>query len=73
MLAKGVEAPHIYRGIAAYQRAFGMIDTAFAGGREWIAGDLFSIAEINLAPYCARLEYTGLLPIWLARSPVVTA
>jgi glutathione S-transferase len=61
---RGLEAPHVYRGVVAFEKAFAKIDKVLSDGRTWLAGEQFSIAEINLCPYVARLEYLGLLKIW---------
>ena len=71
--AKGIEAPHVYRGIVAYEKAFQKIDKALGAGREWLAGGIFSLAEINLAPYLARLEYMNLFDVWIGDRPRVAA
>ena len=68
----GVEAPHVYRGVVAFEKAFQKINKVLAGGRSWLAGDRFSLAEINLAPYFARLEYMNLLDVWTGDRPLVT-
>ena len=69
--AKGVEAPHVQRGVVAYEKIFQNIDKALADGREWLTGDLFSLAEINLAPYFVRLQYMTLLDVWTGGRPRV--
>lgn len=70
---KGVEAPHILRGAVAFEKAFHKIEKTLGDGRPWLAGDLFSLAEINLAPYVARLDFMGVLDIWTADRPKTSA
>jgi glutathione S-transferase len=70
---EGVASPYVFRGIAAYEIAFRGMDEALAGGADWLAGDMFSLAEINLAPMVARLAYLTLLDLWLADRPAVRA
>lgn len=70
--ASGVEAPHVYRGVVAFEKAFQKIDKVLADGHSWLAGNRFSLAEINLAPYFARLEYMNLLDVWTGDRPLVT-
>ncbi len=67
----GVESRYVYRGIAAFEMAFKGIDGALSDGNVWLANNMFSLAEINLTPMLARLEYLTLLDIWLSRRPVV--
>jgi glutathione S-transferase len=69
----GADAPHIYRGAVAYEKVFQKIDKKLADGAEWLAGGRFTLAEINLAPYFARLDYMGLLDLWIGERPRVVA
>ena len=63
------DAPHVYRAIAAYEKAFGKIEKTLGDGRTWLCGGIFSLAEINLVTYVARLEWMNLLDIWLTERP----
>ncbi|HUT51503.1 MAG TPA: glutathione S-transferase family protein [Alphaproteobacteria bacterium] len=69
----GVEAPHVERGVVAYEKVFQKIDKALTDGRDWLVGDMFSLAEINLAVYFARLEYMTLLDVWTGERPAAAA
>ena len=69
----GVDSPYVYNAIAAYESTFGKLEKAFADGRSWIMGDAFTLAEINLAPYMARLDYLTLLDVWTGERPGVAA
>ena len=69
----GVESPFVLWAIAAYERAFKSMDDALADGGEWLVGGTFSLAEINLMPYLARLEYLALLGVWIEGRPRVRA
>jgi glutathione S-transferase len=40
-------------------------------GDAWLAGPDYSLADINLMPYVARLEYLGLLDLWTSERPRV--
>ena len=56
-------SPH---GIAAYERAFKLLDETLAEhGGPWVVGNNPTLADINLMPYAARLEYLGLIGAWL--------
>lgn len=67
----GVESPYVLWAIAAFERAFDSIDETLGRGGKWLAGDAFSLAEISLMPYVARLEYLNLLDIWVGSRPGV--
>ena len=77
----GVDSPYVARAVASYEIAFkgmeealtGGVAEGVAGGSEWLAGGMFSLAEINLAPFVARLEYLTLLDLWTAGRPAVAA
>jgi glutathione S-transferase len=73
MFEDGLDSPYVFRAIGAYEMAFKGMDEALAGGSDWLAGGMFSLAEINLAPFVARLDYMTLLDHWLAERPAVQA
>lgn len=68
---QGLDSPFVFRGIAAFEIAFKNMDDALADGADWLESDMFSLAEINVVPMVARLEYLTLLDVWLADRPVV--
>ena len=67
----GVDSPHVYNAIAAYESAFEKLEKILAHGRGWVMGDAFTIADIVLAPYMARLDYLTLLDVWTGERPGV--
>lgn len=73
LFEEGVESPYVFRAVAAYEMAFKGMAEALADGRNWLVGDMFSLAEINLAPFVARLEYLTLLELWISDRPAVRA
>ena len=73
MYEKGLDSPYVFRAVGAYELAFKAMDEVLASGSDWLVDDMFSLAEINLAPFVARLEYLTLLDLWIAeRSTVAT-
>jgi glutathione S-transferase len=66
----GVESPFVLWAIAAYERAFKTMEANLAGGGDWLVG-AFSLADVNLMPYLARLEYLTLLDVWIGHRPRV--
>ena len=54
-------------------RRFLGIDKALSDSRTWLCGNQFTLAEINLVPYVARLEYLNMLDIWTVDRPKVVA
>jgi glutathione S-transferase len=68
---QGVESPYVYEGIAAFEKAFAKMEDDLADGRRWLLGDALTLADINLMPFVARLNYLTLLPVWIADRPNV--
>lgn len=66
----GVESPYVFQGIAHWEKAFSRTEKVLeeAGG-PWLLGEPYSLADANLTPYVARLEYLNLLDLWLADRP----
>jgi glutathione S-transferase len=67
----GVRSPYVRHGIAAYERAFKLLEDTLAETGPWILGADPSLADINLMPFAARLEYLGLLDLWIKDRPRV--
>jgi glutathione S-transferase len=67
----GVQSPFVVHAIAAYERAFKMLEADLAGGGPWILGADPTLADINLMPLVARLDYLGLLDLWTGGRPRV--
>ena len=66
----GVKSPFVVHGIAAYERAFKMLEASIAEDKgPWILGSDPTLADINLMPYAARLNYLGLLDLWIKDRP----
>lgn len=69
---KGVESTYVFQAIASYEKLFKNLErTLEEGGGPWVLGEKYSLADINLMPYVARIEYLTLLPIWIEDRPRV--
>ena len=65
-----MKSPFVVHGIAAYERAFKMLEATLAEDNgPWIFGFDPTLADINLMPYAARLDYLGLLDLWIKDRP----
>jgi len=73
MFEEGLDSPYVFRAVGAYEIAFKAMETALSDGRQWLARDMFSLAEISLAPFVARLEYMTMLDLWIDERPAVAA
>ena len=71
--AEGVESFYVFLAIASYEKAFAAMEAELADGRLWLVGDDYSLADIALSPFVARLNYLGLLDVWIAERPHVRA
>jgi glutathione S-transferase len=67
---EGLDSPYALRAIAAWERIFGNIESALDDGRPWLMGEMFTLAEVNLAAFVARLDGLRLLPVWLDDRPL---
>ena len=67
----GPRSPFVLYAIAAYERAFEVLDETLTNSGPWVLGDQISLADINLMPYVARLDYLQLLGLWTDRRPHV--
>src|SRR5215471_3332370 len=67
----GVHSPFVLHAIAAYERAFKLLEETLAEGGPWIVGERPTLADINLMPFAARLDYLGLLDLWTHDRPRV--
>ena len=65
----GFDSPYALRAIATWERVFQSIDKIMADGRTWIMGEQFTLADLNLAPFVARLDGLKLVEPWLAKRP----
>jgi glutathione S-transferase len=68
----GVQSPFVLHAIAAYERAFKYLEETLAeAGGPWVLGRQPTLADINLMPFAARLDYLGLLGVWTDNRPHV--
>ena len=68
---EGMDSFYAYRAIADWENIFAKAQAALADDREWLMGSQFTLAEVNLAPYIARLDGMQLLDVWLDERPQV--
>jgi glutathione S-transferase len=66
---EGLGSPYALRAIASWERIFSDIEANLSDGRKWLMGAQFTLAEINFAPFVARLDGLALLPAWLDERP----
>ena len=69
----GCQSPFIEQGIFAFEKMFGEMEESLSDGRSWLVGENFSLADINVIPFAARLDYLTLLNVWTKERPLVAA
>jgi len=69
----GVHSPFVLHAIAAYERAFKLMETTLAERGPWLLGQRPTLADINMMPFVGRLAYLGLLEAWTAGRPHINA
>lgn len=65
---EGVESPYVFYGIAHFEKMFRAMEKDLADA-DWLVANAYSLADINLMPFVARLEKLDLLDIWLTERP----
>lgn len=69
ILELGLASPYFEPAVRRYEKLFDDFE-ATLGHRPWLAGDMFSLADVGYAPYLARLRHLG-LNILFDRRPLV--
>jgi glutathione S-transferase len=64
----GADSVYVLQGIFAFEKMFREMEGDLSSKHEWLLGD-FTLADINVIPFVARLEYLGLLDIWIGERP----
>lgn len=70
--AEGTESPYVMWAVGAFEIAFKDMEATLATDGDWLLGE-YTLADINMMPYVARLDYLGLLDIWTVDRPRVKA
>lgn len=60
----GMDAPFAADAMRLYDGALDRIETRLAEGRDWLAGNAWSLAEACLTPYIVRLDHLQLASMW---------
>ena len=61
----GIESPYVFEAIGHWEKAFKAMDDALANGEAWLVGETFTLGDINMIPYVARLDYLNLLDVFI--------
>ena len=66
---EGMDSPYAMRAIAAWERIFAKIEKTVAERGPWLMGRQFTLADLELATFIARLDGLTLVEPWLAERP----
>jgi glutathione S-transferase len=69
----GCDSPFVEQGIFAFEKMFAEMEEALSDGRPWLVGQNFSLADVNVIPFAARLDYLTILDVWIKERPLVAA
>jgi len=69
----GCGSPFVEQGIFAFDKLFGEMEACLLDGRPWLVGQNFSLADINVIPFAARLDYLAILDVWIKERPLIAA
>jgi glutathione S-transferase len=61
----GVASPFVKYAVYAFEATFKNIEIELSDGKDWLVQGKYSLADLGLTPYLARLEYLNLLEVWL--------
>jgi glutathione S-transferase len=70
---QGCDSPFVEQGIFAFEKLFQEMEAVLAPGQDWLVGTSFTLGDINVIPFAARLHYLNLLDVWIANRPHVRA
>jgi glutathione S-transferase len=68
---QGVDSPYVEQGVFAFEKMFREMEAELSFGKDWLVTPRFSLADINVIPFVARLEYLDLLDVWISHRPHV--
>jgi len=70
LIEQGTEAPIFAPNVLTYDAIMGKMESALAG-RQWLAGEEYSLADAALLPYVQRLVHLQLTDVFLSHRPLV--
>ena len=65
----GVESPYVFQAIGHFEKAFRSMEEALGENGPWLVCGDYTLGDINMVPYVARLDYLRLLDVFIADRP----
>ena len=66
---EGLSSPYVSRAIACWERLFTKIEKTILTGGPWLMGEQFTLADLELSTFVARLDGLTLVDPWLEGRP----
>lgn len=67
----GLGSPYVERAVILVERLFHDLEAELSDGRDWINSGSYTLSDLALTPYVARLGYLGVLDLWTGERPAV--
>ena len=67
----GIDAPFVPGAVNFYDGVVAKMHDALKGGKAWLVGDAYSLADVSMLPYIVRLEHLALAEMWSKNRPTV--
>ena len=68
---EGVASHYVFSGIANFESFLKQLEKDLLDGRRWVVGDTYTLADIAITPFLARLEHLVMLDVWIDDKPFV--
>ena len=66
MIEKGIDTPFFRDHIKVFEKTFGEMETQL-GKTQWLASDMYTLADAEITPYVERIDRLGLAAMWDSR------
>mgnify|MGYP001174709431 CR=1 FL=1 len=66
---EGLKSPYVLRAIACWERIFTKIDKTILANGPWLMGEQFTLADLEISTFVARLDGLMLVDTWLEDLP----
>lgn len=71
-IEKGTDDPVFHQALSDWLQVLELVEEAL-GESDWLVSDVFTLADLSMAPYLARLKGLGILGPWLEHRPRTAA
>lgn len=73
---ESTDSTYVLQAIGNWEKAFKTMEADLGpapdgNGGPWLLGDMFTLADVNMIPYMWRIEFLGLIGVWMDGRPRV--